>query len=97
MHDAAENPTRYAPDWYETAIWLATLTEGAHDGEVRLYRAADGRYFLFHLEPAASTDMLSEYPAGQEAELSVHEARALYARSAGKRVAEDDAFPRQGN
>jgi hypothetical protein len=92
---AAEEPqpTRYAPDWYETAVWLATASEGAHHGEVRLYRTADGRYFRFHIEHAASTEIIDEYPKGQAEQLSVEQARALYAQSASKLVDEDEAFP----
>jgi len=90
-----EQPARYAPDWYETAIWLATTTEGAHHDEVRLYRAADGRYFRFELAPAQPGEILGEYPHGEAEQLTIEQARAFFAHAAERLVTDDEAFPDQ--
>lgn len=91
-----QQPIRYAPDWYETAIWIATIAEGAHDDDIRLYRTADGRYFRFQIQPDASTEIIDEYPTGQAEQLTLDDARELYRQSETKLTAEDEAFPRDG-
>lgn len=82
----------FAPDWYETASWLATLPHQS-GGEVRLYRAVDGRYFLFQIESGNLDGTISLYPTGHAQELTVQQARAEYHQAAERLVSPDEAFP----